>query len=134
MTLTRQELKGGAVSAHARHAVKDCNTKDITTATGTEVVVLGPIKVRDLRYKTVWYRNRSETYTHSVKVYHSPEKTMPTAQDDGTWKQIGSTATVSPETMSDPMKYDGDYMWMMVTATGETEEEIGDAYFMGSHD
>ena len=53
--------------------------------------------------------------------------------DDGVKEISGGGIGVALGTQSDPIVYDNDYMWLIMTITsGAIEVDIGDGYFQGS--
>lgn len=127
---TEKVLKGGDLSVTGRQIVKEAEELAIDVSTVLAIVV-GPMRVKGLRYKTFHYRNGG-TVTHTIRVWASASKTMPANSSDASWKELYNT-TVASGAWSNPLVFKGDYEWMMMTVTaGSTDNDSGNGYFVGS--
>ena len=128
--LTEKATSGGAVTMTARHIVREASVTG-ASINGTNLPILGPIRTRELRRKTFMYYN-SGSYSHTVLVKASPMLAMPATDAASSWITL-DTETVTTGTWSDPLVFENDYEWMMVTVNG-TPEAHANCWFIGTRD
>jgi len=131
MALTETTLRGGGQQAHARRVRKWARASPLTPD-GSELVAF-VVKVDNLRDKTFHYVNKSASQSVTCKVYHCPDRTMPSAVSDANVKEIDSFS-VGTSAMSEPRVFKGDYYWMIFTYNATADSSTDQAYFEGTKD
>lgn len=126
-SLTAKTLRGGVLATHGQTVVKEGEELTISP-TGSEILAIGPIDVHDVKRATLFYNNLSSSKTATVKIKASPYRVIPSSITDSRLKQLGADISVSANSMSEPLMYEGGYHWILMTVTADAETNKGEAF------
>lgn len=128
MALTETVLIGGARHTYQRKVVKTAQILDIDP-TGSEIVV-AVCKTDEFRRKSIEWVNRSASNAHTVKIYGTLKRGMPSALADEDVHEVASQSVALGT--SEILTYADDYYWMIITMNGTAETDKADCYLMFS--